>query len=146
MMASITTACLALLGWRWQRRRNVVPIQAWATREIAIVRRRARDRVRTHAELQTDLIEVLRQYVTERFGIDAKTMSNRELATSLRETAGISGGLIASLTPIFDVANRARFAGKNDDDPESTAIDRECDTLQVFVDNASSMLTSQERV
>jgi len=61
-------------------------------------------------EYHTELTEIVRKYIEERFGIMAMEMTSDEIMDSLNERAGISKATLDKLVQIFTLADLVKFA------------------------------------
>tara|TARA_R110002049_G_scaffold47902_1_gene138327 strand:+ start:6385 stop:7392 length:1008 start_codon:yes stop_codon:yes gene_type:complete len=129
----IATAALSGLlffwVWRIRRKRRQLPLDVWAKREIAAIRRRGDHTVDQNHRLHSQLVDVLRQYVTERFSIDAGSMSSTEILAALRSIDRVSDDQTQAIRVILEQADQARFAGTSTLD----SIDSSCDILRDFI-------------
>ena len=112
----------------WRRRRTRLPIDRWAKQEISSIRRRGGRADNASPQLHAELMSVLRQYVSERLSVDARSMSTSEIVRELESNDQFPAQTVASLRPMLASADAARFAGGGGVD-----IDRSCDLLRDFV-------------
>lgn len=61
-------------------------------------------------EYHTELTEIIRKYIEERFGIMALEMTSDEIVESLNDRAEISKGALDKLVTIFTLADLVKFA------------------------------------
>ena len=141
LLALLTILAVSTAFWLWHRRQAKVPIDVWAKSEISSIRRRGDRSTDQSVQLHSELMTVFRQYVSERLGIDARSMSTSEIVRAIEASEQIPSRSIASIKPMLAAADRARFAAVG----SSTDLDTSCDVLRDFVTQTRPQPESRRR-
>ena len=132
----IAAAAIAIIAggfasW-WFRRRGRSSTETWALREIASIRRRAEFQDSSADGLFAQLSVVMREYVSDRFSIDARSRSSEELMSELQSRGMLESQHREKLHEFLRQSDQARFAGVGMGDD----VVRSCDLLESFIDAA----------
>jgi hypothetical protein len=108
-LALAATALMVVFAWamkRRERREAPLPIDQWALREIERLERSLPPgEVETY---HTDLSDVVRRYVTERFGLHALQQTTTEFLDAAQQVPQVPAALLGELFARCDLAKFAR--------------------------------------
>jgi len=128
-LAAVLAAALVGTGWGigWYRYRRWRQVDRWALREIATIRRQAS--LGSDVDSQSSLLRVLREYLSERYDFDARSLSNEELLALIRQRSELNQTHLQPLVDFLKASQLARFAGRNTAD----AAELGCEAISEFI-------------
>ncbi len=105
---------LTAVGWivlrRWSRARQILSPEQWAVRELNRLQGTAAISTLNRADYHTVLSDVIRRYLTERYGLPATLQTTAEFLTTIRLSSRLSAEHQALLRDLLERCDLAKFA------------------------------------